>query len=204
MKVRLFLLFIIFPVLINAQSGKALLKKMQDKFNTITDFSADVVEKASTGEYSGKNSGTFVYKKQDKFRIEIGKHIIVSNGETLWNYDKKQNRVLINYAADEPSTFSIEKYVYDYPKLCRVKLADNADEKSELKVIELIPKDDDLEFKTAKLWIDNDNMLVKIEATDLSDTDFVIEFSKIKLNQNIPDSKFTLDPPKGSKIIDLR
>ena len=47
-------------------------------------------------------------------------------------------------------------------------------------------------------------MISKMEVVDLADTKYTFQLSSIKINQDIPDSKFDFTPPKGIKIIDLR
>jgi outer membrane lipoprotein-sorting protein len=66
------------------------LKNVKDKFSTIKDFSAELKQ-------GGKNqvfNGTIYYKKQNKFRIELKNMSIISDGSTIWNYNKKDNKVV--------------------------------------------------------------------------------------------------------------
>ncbi len=65
-------------------------------------------------------------------------------------------------------------------------------------------KDRDLDFTKAEIWVNKNNLIEKIWIDYPSWGAFEISLSNYKLDQKIPESKFTLTPPEGSKIIDLR
>ena len=200
---KLFIIILFFTSsLIPAQSGNDALKKIQNKFNSLTDFSATFSQVVldENGKTTVKLNGSFFYKRKNKFVVELKNQLIVSNADLIWNYDKRQKRVVISYFEDDPTSFSLEKYIFDYPKLCRIKLIKNGNEE----IINLIPKDENLEFTDIKIWADKDNMARRLELTDIGGVMYQIEFNDIKINQQIEDSKFNFNPPKGTRIIDLR
>jgi len=202
MKTKIIILFFLCAVYLPAQSGNEVLKKIQSKFNSITDFSASFTQVIidENGKAGTKLNGSFFYKRKNKFIVELKNQMIISNSDIIWNFDKGQKRVVISYFSDDPSTFSLERYIFDYPKLCRIKLIKNGNEE----IINLIPKDENLEFTDIKIWPDKDNMISRIELTDIAGVKFQIQFNDIKINQQIEDSKFNFNPPKGIRVIDLR
>lgn len=186
-----------------AQSGNESLKKLQSKFNSLTDFSATFSQSITdqSGKSLGKTTGKFFYKRKNKFCVELKNGSITSDSENVWNYDQKQKRVVISYFSDEPTTFSLERYIFDYPAMCRVKSTKSGGDEE---VIELTPKDNGLDILGAKIWKNTEGMISKLEVIDLSEVKYQFQFSDIKVDQQIPDSKFNFIPPKGTKIIDLR
>ncbi|MCX7798323.1 MAG: outer membrane lipoprotein chaperone LolA [Melioribacter sp.] len=197
---RTLILFLISYQILLAQSGTEILKKIQNKFNSINDFTANFVQ-TNCNSTSKTLNGKILYKKKNKFIVELKNQTVISNGEIVWNYNHKQKQVIISYFSDEPSTYSIEKFIYNYPELCNIKLYKNIDNDE---AVELIPKEGMLDIKSLKIWKDKDYLIRKLEIVDLDNQCFVIEFNNYQLNQNIPDSKFTFNPPKGIRIIDLR
>ncbi len=197
-------LCLIMPVAAHAQSGGEILKKIQAKFKSINNFSADFVQTISDpeGKQSGKLSGKFHYKTKNKFVVELKSGTIISDGETVWNYDTRQKRVVISSFNDDPTSFSLERYLFDYPALCKIKNASSDKNKDE--IIELVPKDNNIDFKSAKIWKSPEDMISRMEIIDLGDTKYIFQLSGIKVNQDLPESKFTFNPAKGIKIIDLR
>jgi len=179
--------------------GDKLLRNLQDKFNEVKDLSAEF--KQST---SGRAvvSGKFLFKKEDKLRIEFKNSILVSDGSTNWNYNQKENKVIISKNDDSnASPFSLQKVIFDYPKECMV--SSEMDDGTE--VLILTPnKESSIGYSLIKIWLNNENLIIRIILKDKADNQIQIDFSKYKVNQKIADSKFSFTPPEGSKVIDLR
>ncbi|MCK9280939.1 MAG: outer-membrane lipoprotein carrier protein LolA [Melioribacteraceae bacterium] len=203
---RLLIIFFLIPFLIQAQNPRTILKKIQDKFAKKENFVADYNQsiKASNSSSTIKSSGIFYYQKHDHFRIEMKNQIIISDGDTLWNFDKKSKRLIISYMIDEPTTFSLEKFIYDYPPLCVVKLQNKSDSNEDSFIMELKPKDDDLPFQLVKIWSNKDYEIKRFEMTDLLGTLYVFELNNVKYNQSLPRNIFNFLIPKGIQVIDLR
>lgn len=196
---------LLFSQFIFAQSPNEILKKAQAKFNSITGLSANFSQTIVNpeGKPAGKDNGTFLYKRKNKFIVDQKKSTIVSNAESVWNYDKVNKKVVISTFYDEPTSFSIERFIFDYPALCRLKYVKEESSDNE-KVIQLIPKDEQLDVKEIKIWINNNNLISKLEIVDLIDMRYSFGFTDIKENPEISESRFTFYPPKGIKVIDLR
>ena len=205
MKTRIVFIFFLSIVLLNAQSAKETIKKIQNKFNSIENFTANFSQSlfAPSGNEQGKVSGKFSYKRKNKFVVELKNQTIVSNGEIIWNYDKKFNRVVVSYLNDDPTSFSLEKFIFDYPPLCKSKMVKDAANDSEF-VLELVPKDNDLQFKLVRIWKSLDNLISKMELVDVGDMKYSFAFSDVKVNQELAAQVFTFNAPKGTKVIDLR
>lgn len=176
-----------------------LLTNLQDKFNEVKDLSAEF--KQST---NGKSviSGKFFFKKEDKLRIEFKNSILMSDGSTNWNYNQKENKVIISKNDDNnASPFSLRKVIFDYPKECLV----SSEMENGIEVLVLIPnKESSIGYSLIKIWVNNENLINRIILKDKADNLTQIDFSKYKVNQKITDSKFNFTPPEGSKVIDLR
>jgi len=181
----------------SALNGDILLKKVQDKYSSILSFSADFIQYSPN---SKKITGKFYYKKENNIKIETGSSTIVSNGLTNWNYNKKQNKVIItNYDDSDVSMFSFNRMIFDFPSSSKVETDRNNN------VLILIPNENsNLNFAQAKLWINNDNLIKKIEIAGKNNSRIIIELSDYKLNQNFSESQFSFSPPEGIRVIDLR
>jgi chaperone LolA len=191
-------IFVLASSLIALESGEQLVKSLQNKFNSISDLSADF-RQTSNGKVV--LAGKFFYGKGNKMRLELKNLIIVSDNKTSWNYNKKGKKVIIsNYDPSDPSIISLEKIINDYPSRCTLTLEKNGS----LNVLNLIPSKSGLSFKNAKIHIGSDNLIQKISLTDKNNNNIEVEFSNYQLNKNLNSSTFTFTAPKGSKIIDLR
>lgn len=206
MKTKIFLLILCITSFGYSQSSNQVIKKLQNKFNSISNFTANFSQSNfnAQGQDQGKTSGKFIYKRKNKFIVELKNQTIISDGETIWNSDKRFNRVVVSNLSDDPTSFSLERFIFDYPPLCRIKIVSDNTLSKGGEYIELTPKDYDMEFKSVKIWVTSDDMISKLEFLDLGDIRYAFQFTDLKINQEVSDSRFTFYPPKGMKIIDLR
>jgi chaperone LolA len=196
--INLILLLSLFAVNISAQTGDKVLQSLQDKFNGISDLTADITQKINE---KVNLSGKLFFKKENNLRFEFKNQTIVSDGQTSWNYNKKDNKVIIsNYDKTGSNLLSINYLVYEFPKECTVSLTEAGNQKSLL----LQPKTKKSNLGDVILFINKDNLIEKVKISDQNTGAIEIQFSNYKLNQKTPDSKFSFIPPEGSSVIDLR
>ena len=179
-------------------NADVLLKELQSKFKSLENLSADFTQTTNGKKYL---SGKIYYQKGNKLRIETKRLIIVSDGKTSWNYNKKENKVIISsYDENDPGVFSINEIVNNYPEECDVETEKINDED----VLVLIPKTYTFNFNFVKIQVNEEHLIKKISFDDSSTGKTIVTFENYKLNENLPESTFSFNPPEGSKIIDLR
>ena len=201
-----FLMYLLLSTALNAQSASDILNKVQNKFRAINNFSASFsqIYRQTQGQTGTKVTGKILYRKKNKFNVELNTINIISDGETIWNYNKNSNRVVISNLEKDPTSFSLEMFIFDYPPMCITKLIKDENVKNGEELLELVPNNQKLQFKKIRILVNSDGMISKLEVTDYMDIQYIFQFSDIKFNQDIPSSKFTYSPPKGIQIIDLR
>jgi chaperone LolA len=203
----LILFFLIIPFLVFGQDGERIISRLQEKFESIKNLSADFLQLNELPDlkkpltYKGK----FLFEKADKYRIEMKNSEIITDGKTIWNYNKKKKKVVIDNAENNQEIYSIKKIVYDFPAQSTIsyigKELVNGDS---CFAVRLNPKGKDKTFDSVKLWIDEKDLIKKFEIQNPDNTIIKFELSAIRINQNIPDDKFVFNPPQGTEIIDLR
>lgn len=176
-----------------------LLHSLQKKFETINDLTVEVVQKSNGNQVF---SGRLFYKKENKFYLDLKNILVVSNGLILWNYNKNQNKVIVNDVdKTDPSFFSFSRIVYDYPSKCVI----TSEKEGSSDILNFVPQEgSDLSFYQARLYITEDYLISKIMLSDGGSENIEVVFSNYNLNQGLADSKFNLDPPEGSIVIDFR
>jgi len=198
MKNILFLSFLFIATLFPQGKDATLLKAMQNKFSSLNDFSVDFSQETNEKIVM---TGKLFYQKENKLRLELKNLIIVSDGTTNWNYNKKEKKVIISsYDEDDASLFSPKKFVFDYPNQCKVKEV-KEDGKN---VVVLLPGSSSKDFKQAKVYSTADNILEKVVVTGNDGNTIIFHFSNFRGNQNFDKEKFSFQIPQGIKIIDLR
>jgi len=184
--------------IIAQDDAKALLKDIQNKFDSINDLSAEITQLVN-----GKINleGKVYYKKENHLRFEFNNMLIVSDGETSWNYNEQQNKVIItNYDTEGNKILSLRQIIFEYPDECELSTYDSEWEK----VLQLIPQNNSLSFNSVKLFITDDNLISKVLIDDPSTGSIQVFLSNYKINKNLSDSLFSFSPPEGSQVLDLR
>jgi outer membrane lipoprotein carrier protein len=184
--------------IIAQDDAKALLKDIQNKFDSINDLSAEITQLVN-----GKINleGKVYYKKENHLRFEFNNMLIVSDGETSWNYNEQQNKVIItNYDTEGNKILSLRQIIYEYPDECELSTYDSEGEK----ILKLIPQNNSLSFNSVKLFITDDNLISKVLIDDPSTGSIQVFLSNYKINKNLSDSLFSFSPPEGSQVLDLR
>jgi outer membrane lipoprotein-sorting protein len=174
-----------------------LVEKLQNKFESIKYLSADF-----TQNYNSESTlnGKFYFKKEDNYRIELPNNIIISDGSTIWNNDKKRDRVVISNLDEDPLAFSLNDYIFTYPKKCEAFEEKN----NNGYVLNLSAVNSDLNFKIAKLWINENYLIDKIEVVDFNNNSFLLYFKNITVQNVLDNSLFIYQGNPKTKIIDLR
>lgn len=199
----LYFLIFVFAVSVNAQDGKSVLKKMQSKIKSADGFSSEFVQSFvnEQGKTTQNLKGKFVYANDDKFVVDLKNQKIVSDGKTVWNYNKIQKKVIINNADDDPSAFSIKRYLFTYPEYCSIS---SIKDPKFVNSIKLNPKNNDLEFSEVIIYADENYQIKKIYIIDTQNNKYLLELTKVSILEKVDSSTFKVDIPKGTKTIDLR
>jgi chaperone LolA len=185
--------------LLAQDNGKNLLESVQKKYKSINDISADFKQSLNG---KGGITGKIYYTKGNKFKLELKNSTIISDGTTLWNYNKMQKKVVINNTSGaDPSSFTLENFLFDYPSKSNVTL----EKENSRDILVLVPRDEKkMNFKKTKIWVNSDYFITQVNIENLSGTITNFQLSNYKLNQNLPDSIFSFSAPEGINVIDLR
>jgi outer membrane lipoprotein carrier protein len=178
--------------------GNKLLKELQTKFDSIEDASVDFVQSHNSKKIL---SGILHYKHENNLRIDTKKLLIISDGSTSWNFNKRENKVIIsNYEENSSGLLSMNELIYVFPEGCDISSIIEDDQR----ILILIPNSYTVNFDKIEIWLSDDNLISKVRVNDASVGTTEVIFSNYQLNQDISLSEFSFTPPEGSKIIDLR
>lgn len=198
MKFIISLITLFFATTTFSQNAEAVLKSLQNKFNSINSLSVNVTQKANS---KSALTGKMYFKKENNIRVEFTNQLIVSDGKTSWNYNKKDKKVIISDYDDTGSgLLSINYLVYQYPSECNLSLSSEGGKQ----VLILTPKSKRNNFGEVKLFINKDDLIDKIITSNQGAGAVEILFSNYSLNPSISDSQFSFTPPEGTSIVDLR
>ncbi|PJA97950.1 MAG: hypothetical protein CO128_09855 [Ignavibacteriales bacterium CG_4_9_14_3_um_filter_30_11] len=198
MKIKFIISLLLIFIFVSVGNSQTILKKVQKKFNSTNDFTSDFVQKTN-GDLNF--SGKIKFKQKDKIRIEFENILIVSDGRTNWNYNKKTNKIIISTVDETPSIFSINQLINDLPNKGIV-----TERKEENNNIIKIDFNDSagVNFNYAELYFNNSYKIKKILLEGVSFGILEIVFTKYIENVGLKNSIFKILPSEGTEIIDLR
>ncbi len=160
------------------------------------------------GKPQGTKKGSFSMKG-NKYRVALTGQEIVSDGTTVWTYDKSSNEVTISKVDASSGTVSPQKlFTSAYDKDFLYKL--NGDQKvagKQVQEIEMTPVDKSLNFHKIYLYIDKATHLVSSgKMLDKSGSRYIYSIGSINGKTPVPDATFTFNKAThpGVEEVDLR
>lgn len=195
MRIVIFLIFSV--VCLFGQSAQLELEKLQNKFQSVQNFSAEFQQISNSFGDKIQQKGKFYYAKGNKFKIEFGSQTICSNGKTIWNFNSTENRVVINNLDEQPGIFSIDQYIMEFSNFCDLgKIQDGIRLQN--------CKDNNAFYKSIDLKYDSDYMLKSVDIKDNMNNRYAFELKNIVENKMNDLSIFNYKIPEGARTIDLR
>ena len=220
-RIGIFLLLMLVTLGVEAAvSVDEVVKSFIENYEKTNVFSADFEQTTLVAGRKRVASGNVSFQKPNLLRQrffnpsnpENMTQLIVSDGQTLWSYTpliKQVTRQKLAQDADSMELLpgfgrSLENVEKNY-SLSFVE--DELAKKSGVCVVELIPKnkaeDSDAMFDVMQIWIRNEDsvpvqFMYKNEKNEMT---FVLSFKNIKINENLGESTFKFELPKGVQVI---
>lgn len=153
----------------------------------------------SVREKTDKKTGSLFVTPDNKFNVTLGDETYISNGDTLWSYNKKVGQVTIQNVkkmdlSSLPSGI-LSQFLYKYTFVPKKVNSSTVYEW----VAENEPKS---RFTNLKLWADNKNIITKIETTDNNSNVNTYIFSSIVFNKKVSSTMFAFQIPKNVQVLD--
>jgi outer membrane lipoprotein-sorting protein len=190
-------------------SPEQIAKKMEEKYNSIEDMSGKMV---MTIDVQGKSETMYYnykYKKPNKYVYENDEILMISDGKTMYVYNKKQNQYTktdvfpqddVDYYGSVIKTKIVKDMlnIYDIELLGSEKVSDK-----DCYILKLTSKNKTgvAAPKNMKIWVDKEYWQpLKIEMSE-DEFKIVVEYRDVKFNTGISDDEFKFTPPKDAKSL---
>ncbi len=209
LKIALIFIFIIFVFDYSfGEDADDVIKNVQKRYKSakdiIIDFNRVFIWSLST------NLDTLVgkiYIMGDNYlKYETNEQIFITDGRYVWSYSSLTNQTIIDiFKSDEDEVLPIE-LIFNFDKRYDSRLIERENvEGVNCYVLEGIPKNENLEIKSLKIWIEPKKWVTKkIEYVNLNDNIIVYNILNVKFNNKLKRDFFKFESPKGAEIIDLR
>jgi chaperone LolA len=179
------------------------IKKKYAEINTLNaEFQQKIVISSLKKERTFE--GKFLYKRHKGFLWQYvspkGRYFLYDR-KYIWQGEDEKPFVQKNKVnKDKPDSIFMD-LVEDVSKLDELFNLKHHEKTGDAEMLELIPKKDST-IRMARVWIDRQNMVKKIELHEFTGNVNTIEFVSIKVNQSIEDTRFMFKPDKQKEIIE--
>jgi len=187
---------------------KRILKEVEKKLTEAVTFQADFLQEFywKMTEETQLLKGTIYLKSDDHFYIETEDQIIVSDGRTLWMFNKMANRVLIDNLINSDETILprqiFMKHTEEYNSTLK---GEETVEDVPCYYLQLTALTEDTFVPVVNVWIQkNEWVPVKIEQIDINENRTIYIMKNIVTGQPVDEKMFTFSVSEGMEIIDMR
>ncbi len=188
------------------ETAKEVLEHIQKKYESISDATLNFSQEVTLSRIKQQQRGILFLKKENKYRLELERQTIVTDGRTVWSYSSLNNQVLIDNYRDNKKTLSPENILAAAPEDYFATLL--GEEKlggMNVVALKLVPKKDDGILQSLKLWVDDSDWLIrKAEIMDINEKSTRYTVERVKLNSGLDDSRFIYQIPADVDVVDLR
>jgi chaperone LolA len=198
MRIFLFLIIVLVQTFYAQSNPVELLKSVQDNFKKIKDLTVGITQTVNS---ENAMSGRLMFKQPDSYRLELANQIIITDGKTFWNYNKRQKKLIVdNFEKSNDNIFSINYLLFEVP--AKSNLSSGSEGGFDKLVLK--SKEASFPYDIIELWIDQNKLIKQVKATDNTGISYKIVFDKYSLNQNLKAETFSFKPTEEVKVIDLR
>lgn len=169
---------------------------MEARFHQIIFISSLKKEREFDGEFYYKRQRGFLWR----YKTPKVKYFLY-DGRFIWQGEEEKSFIIKDRVNKEKTSGTFLDLIEDVAKLDEIFTLKEHSRAGDLEILELLPKKDTT-VKSARVWIDNQNLVKKIQIHEFTGNVNTIEFSSIKPNRSIDDSRFTFKPEPGKEIIE--
>lgn len=148
--------------------------------------------------------GEFLYKRHKgflwKYKVPKTKYFLY-DGKNIYQGEEEKPFIIKERISKEKTEGTFLDLVEDITKLDDLFTLKQQTRSGDLEILELVPKKDGT-VNSARVWIDRQNLVQRIEIREFTGNINSIEFSSTRINQPLDDGKFVFRPEKGKEIIE--
>jgi outer membrane lipoprotein carrier protein len=188
---------------------KKILQSVSQKISDLKSLKANFALHlmAANGKTTQSQKGSF-QMKGTKYRVTLADQEIICDNKVVWTFLKSINEVQISAYNPSEQTISPAKLFTDfYDKEYNSRYAGSRTVNGKkCDIIELIPKQQQVQFSKIELAVDNTYTIVGGNVYEKNGNHYRYEISNFTPNATIAEETFTFDANKhpGVEVIDLR
>jgi outer membrane lipoprotein-sorting protein len=141
---------------------------------------------------------------RNRFRLEFEDRVMVSDGTTIWDHDRKQNQVLLMDADPSKGITSQQQLFMAYTENVNATWVREEGSGDRRRVVIRIDRGPNEDPQAVDIWVDPLRKLaVQAAYTDGAGNNHRYEMDEIEIGPQ-PDERFTFTIPEGVTVVDMR
>lgn len=195
----------------NDPKAKAVLDAASKKVNNLKSLKANFafyLSGGKGGKVTDSKKGTVSIKGQ-KYHVQLSGQEIISDGKTIWTYNKDAKEVQVsNFNPSEQSLSPAKLLTNFYDKEYRYTYkGEKTEQGKKCAVIELLPNDQSKKAAKIELFVDKAaSMIIAGNIWEKNGNKYQYTISNFQPNAAVPDAYFTWNSKEhaGVEVVDLR
>ncbi len=190
------------------EKGEQLMKRASEKIKALSSLKIDftyVMENTTMNIHESMEGR--LLSKGDKYRMNVGDNLFVSDGITVWSYMEEIDEVHISLAENTEGALTPTSLLEEFGTQFRSTFIRQEQHSGKLvDIIDLVPRDTQMFFKYRVALDANSQMMVYAIAYDRHNGTYTYSIKNYESNIPIADSLFSFSPSSypGVEVIDLR
>lgn len=172
------------------------IKTVEAQFQQKITISALKRQRETKGEFFYKRGKGFLWR----YTLPAEK-IFLYDGNAVWQADQDKPYVIKEKVNKEKMEGSFLDLVDDVTRLDKLFTVKETSRQDNLELLQLVPKKEG-SVKSARIWVDDDSIIRKMEIDEITGNVNVIEFSSVKIDKPVSNSLFVFKP--GDKEVEER
>lgn len=190
-------------------TAETITKRMQQRIDKVDRLSAEFsisTYMAALEQQSDSSGRLYIVRKKNQLRLEQADQTIVSDGKAVWTYIPVNQQVIVTPAEASKAGVRPDEFLFFYTNQYTHTLI-GEETIGGVVHYELHLKSNTVlaDFPELRIWVDGKDWLTrKVVYKDDMGSETTVRFSQISINPSIPADTFTMMPPEGVEVVDLR
>lgn len=193
-------------------SAQEVAERIQNFYQKTVDFQSTFTQTytdVAAGE-AKTSTGTVYFKKPGKMRWDYNQakdakkrdKVLVSDGSTFWIYEFEFQQVFKQCLSESQLPTSLRFLMGEGDLLAEFNVELTARSTATRPELKLVPKEPTAQYRELRFVVDPDTFqVVRTTIFDPYGNTNQIDFTKTRVNRNLPDSGFEFKAPKGARVL---
>lgn len=183
-----------------AQDADAVARRLKQKYGNVRSLTADFTQTVGRQKLQGKLS-----VRGEAFRMELPGQVLVTDGDSLWSYSAAEEQVVVQAYDPSDIGFQIGQLFTDYLSVFRPTGASTATIGGvRHDVLSLRPRERGSSVRDVTVYArSSDGVPTRIRVHDVNGASLAFDVRNVRLNPNLPASRFRFTAPPGTETINL-